>query len=95
MWYWLKKLFVDKRRKDLKKSDYTRIKKNYDDTNQVKKKAPSKMTSSKKTESWYCAFAMKMQKKMCDFVQFVAYMYAMNMLDKEDTNLFNCPKSVQ
>ena len=52
------KLFVDK--EDLKNLDNTRMNKNCDDTNLVKK-SPSKKTSSKKTESCYSAFALKMQ----------------------------------
>ena len=91
----IKELFVDK--KDLKNTDNIRMNKNRDDTSHCKKKANSKQTSSKKTESWYYAVRCE------DAVKDVRHCAICGLcvreecvgLTKEDTDLFICPKYVK
>ena len=47
----------------------------------VKENVPSKKISSEKTCSWNCAFSVKMQWKISDFVQFVVCICTRNVLD--------------
>ncbi len=62
----------------------------------VKRKAPSKKTSSKKTESWYCAVCcVDAVKEMRLYAICGLYVHEECVgLTKEDTDLFVFPKCV-
>ena len=61
-------LFVDK--KDLRNTSNSRINKNRNATNHGKKRSPSEKTSSKKTDSWYCAVRCEDEVKDMRFTEY-------------------------
>ena len=90
-----KELFVGK--KYPKNIEISRINKIRDDPSLCKNKALSKKTSSKNTESWYCAVCCEYAGKDLSLYAFCGlYVRAECIgLAKEDTDLFTCLKRVQ